>query len=284
MTRIAYVDGAYRPLANAGVSIRDRGFQFGDAVYEVWAVRDGAMLDVDAHFARLWRSLAMLRIAPPMADRALRAVVRETLRRNRIRDGLVYLQISRGAAPREHRFPTPPPRPTLVVTATRLDRRAIDARGEAGVRVITAPDQRWGRCDIKSTNLLANVLARQAAHEQGAYEAWLYDAEGLITEGTASTAWIVDAAGMLRTRTLAANILPGVTRATVLALAQALQIPVREGAFSREETAHAQEAFLTSATGLVTPVVAIDGVPVAGGEAGPITKRLRSAYLEGAPR
>jgi D-alanine transaminase len=266
-------------LSEAAVSIEDRGFQFADSVYEVWGVRSGRVFDDAGHFARLHRTLNALRIPWPMPDASLRVVLHETLRRNRVRDGLIYLQISRGAAARDHVFPSPTAQPTVVVTARSLDRRGLEARAAQGVSIITTPDIRWARCDLKTTGLLPNVLARQAAKERGAYEAWFVDTDGCVTEGTASNAWIVDAQGRLRTRQLSNAILHGVTRAALLDLAQERQIPVLEEAFTVEEAKSAREAFVTSATNVAVSVIAIDGAPVGDGKPGPVAKRLRDAYF-----
>lgn len=278
MIPTAYVDGRYAPLSRAAVSIQDRGFQFGDAVYEVWAARGGRLLDEAAHFARLRRSLAELRIPEPMSTRSLGAVIRETMRRNRVHDGVVYLQISRGAAPRDHAFPVSA-NPTLIVTAKSQDKFALTERAEQGVKVITFPENRWARRDIKSTNLLGNVLAKQAAIETGAHEAWFVDAEGLVTEGASSTAWIVDAQGRLRTRPLSNDILHGITRASFLRLAQERQIDVSETAFTPAEIKSAREALLTSAGTIALPVIAVDGDPIGEGRPGPLATALRAAYL-----
>jgi D-alanine transaminase len=279
MSRVAYVNGAYVPLVGAAVSIMDRGFQFADSIYEVWAVRSGRMFDVDEHMARLQRSLTELRIAAPMGAAALLAVLRETIRRNRVRNGIVYVQISRGAANRDHVFPLPEPKPTIVVTAKNLDRRAIAARAENGVKVITLAETRRARRDIKSVNLLPNVLARQTAKEHGAFEAWFVDADGLITEGTSSTAWIVDSDGVLCTRPLSNDLLHGVTRAKVLRLAQEQQVRIAERPFTANEAKSAREAFLTGASNAPTAVVEIDGVRIGEGRPGPVTQALRAVYL-----
>jgi len=280
MSAVAYVNGAYVPLRAARVSILDRGFQLGDAIYEVWAVRKGQLYDYDLHLARLSRSLAELRIAAPMSDAALGLVIREIMRRNRVRDGIVYLQISRGApSSRDHVFPPSGTRPTLVLTAKNLDQKAIAARGETGVKVITAPEARWARRDIKSVNLLPNVLARQAAKEAGAFEAWFVDADGFVTEGTSSSAFIVDASGVIRTRGLSNDLLHGVTRAMLLRLAHERQMRVSETPFTVAEAKAAREAFISAATNPAIPVVAIDGASVGGGAPGPIAKALRAAYL-----
>lgn len=279
MSRWAYVNGAYVPLSQAAISIQDRGFQFADSIYEVWAVRAGRLCDREGHLARLWRSLSELRMSAPMGEGPLLAVIRELMRRNRVRDGIVYLQVSRGAAPRDHGFPPPGTKPTIVITAKNLDRAAMDARAAAGVAVISAPDERWARRDIKSTNLLPNVLARQAAREAGAFEAWLIDEQGFVTEGTSSNAWIVDADGRVRTRALSNAILHGVTRAALLKLAPELQLSVDESAFTLAEAKAAREAFLTGASNAAVPVVAIDGCAIGAGKPGPVTAALRVLYL-----
>ena len=279
MTQIAYVNGVYAPLAAASISIRDRGFQFADSIYEVWAVRGGRLCDAAGHMARLHRSLAELRIKPPMSEAALWAVIRETMRRNGVRDGIVYMQVSRGAANRDHVFPTPEVKPSLVITARNLDRRAIMTRAEAGVRIVSAPETRWARRDIKSVNLLPNVLARQAAKDKGAFEAWFVDADGLVTEGTSSNAWIVDASGVLRTRALSHEILHGVTRAAVMQIARDRQMKIAERPFTVAEAQAAREAFITAASNAATAVVEIDGVAIGNARPGPVTQALRAAYL-----
>jgi D-alanine transaminase len=279
MSRIAYVNGAYVPLATAGVSIQDRGFQLADAVYEVWAVRGGRLFDAVEHLARLKRSLSEMRLPAPMSETALMLVVHETMRRNRVRDGIVYVQISRGAAPRDHVFPSAATKPTLVVMAKSLDRAVLARRAETGVKVISVAETRWARRDIKSTNLLPNVLARQQAKEAGAFEAWFVDADGLVTEGTSSTAWIVDAKGWLRTRALSNNLLHGVTRAVMLRLAKERQMQIADTPFTIAEAKLAREAFITAASNPAVAVVAIDGVSIGEGRPGPISQALRAAYL-----
>jgi D-alanine transaminase len=278
MSRIAFVNGVYAPLAAAAVSIQDRGFQLADSVYEVWAVRDGRLIDAAQHMARLMRSLKELRIAAPMSENALFPVMRETMRRNRVQHGIVYVQVSRGAAPRDHVFPASA-KPTLVVTAKNLDRVALAARAEHGVKVVSVPEARWARRDVKSVNLLPNVLARQHAKEAGAFEAWFVDDDGLVTEGTSSTAWIVDRAGALRTRPLSNALLHGVTRAVLLRLAHERQMHVAERPFTISEAQSAREAFISSASNPAVPVVAIDNVPVGEGLPGPVARALRAAYL-----
>jgi len=290
MSRIAYVNGRYVPHARARVHVEDRGYQFADGVYEVIAVLKGRLIDLAPHLDRLARSLAELRIAAPMGRAALAHVLGEVARRNRLgARGMLYLQVTRGVAPRDHAFPAAA-RPSLVVTARRLP-RPNPALIEKGVGVITLPDIRWGRCDIKTVSLLANILGKQAAVDAGAFEAWLVDAAGTVTEGSSSNAWIVDAAGVLRTRQTDRAILPGITRLSLIDLAGELGVPVAEGPFTPAEAGTAREAFLTSTTATVIPVVSIDETPIGDGRPGPITRRLRAAYLaaigggdgEGAP-
>ena len=276
--RVAYVNGRYCPRPAARVDVEDRGFQFGDAVYEVVALRDGHFLDEARHLDRLDRSLAALAIPAPMRRAALRQVLRETARRNRVRDGLVYVQVTRGVAPREHALSGPPPRPGLIVTARRLPLRP-ESLADRAASAITWPDERWAHCDIKTTNLLPNVLARQAARARGAQEAILVDRNGMVTEGAATTVWIVDAEGVLRTRALGPEILPGCTRAALLAALRAHGIACIEGAFSLDALRRAREVFLTSATSFVKPVLRLDGVPVGDGAIGPATRALAAILL-----
>ena len=280
MSRIAYVNGRYSRHADASVHIEDRGFQFADAIYEVWALIGGKLADTEGHFRRLERSLDELEIIMPMSREALMVVLRETVRRNNVRDGLVYLQISRGQARRDHPFPDPPPPPTVVVTVKAVNFEAMCAKAEKGGGVITVPDNRWGRCDIKTVGLLPNAMAKTAAKRAGAIEAWFVDVDGLVTEGGSTNAWIVDANGVLRTRDIEANILRGVTRASLLEIARSLQIPVEERPFTVAEAMAAREAFFTAASAFVTPVTSIDGHPVGNGAPGTVTLRLRALYLE----
>ena len=284
MSRVAYVNGRFVAHAEACVHIEDRGYQLADGVYEVWAVFEGRLADNDAHLARLERSLGELRIRPPMSRAALLVLLHETIRRNRVREGLVYLQVTRGVAPRDHAFPKTPVRPSVVITAQSVDRGQGEARAAEGVAVITAPETRWARCDIKTIGLLPNVLAKQAAREKGAIEAWFVDELGLVTEGASSNAWIVDADGVLRTRDLNANILRGVTRKTLLELIAAEGLSAREAPFSVADAMAAREAFITSAGNLLTPVVRIDGAPIGDGRPGPLAVRLRALYLSQARR
>lgn len=280
MSRIAYVNGRFVPKSEAFVHIEDRGYQFADAVYEVWALFGGKLADAEGHFARLERSLSELRIPMPMGRAALTQVLRETVRRNRIREGLVYLQVSRGVATRDHAFPAEGTRPAVVITVSRVDRAATEARAAKGVAVVTTPENRWGRCDIKTVGLLPNALAKQKAREVGAVEAWFVDDLGLVTEGASSNAWIVDGDGVLRTRDTNANILRGVTRHSLIEVIREAGLKVEERPFTPEEALGAREAFITGAGTLVLPVVAVDGKPVGDGVPGPIAARLRRLYIE----
>jgi D-alanine transaminase len=282
MGRIAYVNGRYQPHGLAVVHIEDRGFQFADGVYEYFAVFDGRLADADGHLERLWRSLSEIRIRPPMSEAALMIVMRETVRRNRIRDGSVYLQITRGTAPRDHAFPHPTTPPSVVVTAKSVDYAKAGAKAAKGVAVVTRADQRWGRCDIKTVGLLPNALAKQAAREAGAEEAWLVDDLGFITEGASTNAWIVDADGSLRTRDTNANILRGITRKTLIDLAVEAGIPVSQRPFTVDDVKAAREAFMTAASTLVMPVTVIDGQKIGDGNPGPVGMRLRVLYEQNA--
>lgn len=276
MSRIAYVNGRYSPLCDAVVHIEDRGYQFSDGVYEVISLCAGRLVDELPHLDRLGRSLNELQIAWPMDRRPLQLVVREVVRRNRLRDGLVYLQISRGSAPRDHKFPVAC-EPSLVITV-RAARPPSQGLMEKGAMVITSPDIRWRRCDIKSVSLLPNVLAKQEAVESGAYEAWLVDEEGLVTEGTASNAWIVTEKGELITRDSCRAILDGITRRSILSVAAREGVGFQERPFSVAEAKLAREAFITSTSAMVLPIVQIDGEQVGDGAPGQLTRHLIREY------
>ena len=280
MGRVAYVNGRFVPHGQAMVHIEDRGYQLADAVYEVWALFEGKLADAERHFARLERSLSELQIPLPMSRKALTLVLREAVRRNRIREGTVYLQVSRGVAPRDHAFPAGEVRPSVVITAKAVDREAAEAKAAKGISVITAPENRWGRCDIKTVGLLPNAMARQKAKEVGAAEAWFVDELGFVTEGAASNAWIVDADGRLRTRDTNANILRGITRRTLMELIRGEGLDLDERPFTPAEAVQAREAFITGAGALLLPVVAVDGKPVGDGSPGPLAMRLRRLYIE----
>jgi len=278
MSRIAYVNGRYLPHAQAMVGIEDRGFQFADGVYEVCEVKDGHLVDERRHMARLDRSLSELRITRPMTQAALSIVLRETIQRNRVRDGIVYLQITRGVARRDFPFPPAGTKASVIVTARSNDLVKLEDLAAEGIAVVTVPDIRWQRVDIKSVALLPNVLAKQAARDQGAREAWLVDAKGFVTEGASSNAWIVSRDGKLITHPLGRDILPGITRSVVIDVIKGQGLSFEERAFSVEEAYAAREAFVTSASQIVMPVVSIDGRPVGNGAPGLIAGALRRDY------
>jgi D-alanine transaminase len=278
MSRIAYVNGRYLPFRDAKVHVEDRGYQFADAVYEVCEVRGGRLIDERRHLERLQRSLGELRIPMPMTVRALGVILREVVARNRIGYGLVYLQIGRGVARRDHAFPASPIPPSLVVTARSLNWARNEGLAEKGIAVISAPDNRWDRVDIKTVGLLPNVLARQAAIEQGARDAWFVDKNGRVTEASSANAWIVTEAGKLVTRHADHAILRGITRAVVFDAVKEQNIALEERAFTLEEAFKAREAFITSATQVVLPVVQIDGRLIGDGKPGPVATALRREF------
>jgi D-alanine transaminase len=284
MPRIAYVNGRYLPHAHAQVHIEDRGYQFADGVYEVIHVRDGRLIDAEPHFARFDYSLGELHIAPPMPRAALRLVLGELLQRNAVLNGLIYFQSTRGVAPRDHKFPAKA-RTSLVATAKRL--RPLPAGAlDNGVAVVSIPDIRWQRCDIKSLALLPNVLGKQRAVEQGAYEAWQVDAHGFVTEGTTTNAWIVTTGGRLVTRPLGNEILAGIVRRSLLGLIDGLADGFEQRPFSLAEARAAREAFLTSSSGFLLPITRLDGQPVGDGKVGAVTLELRrrmDAHVSGRP-
>lgn len=278
MSRIAYVNGRYVPHGTAAVHIEDRGYQLADGVYEVWEVRGGRLIDEARHLARLGRSLTETRIDWPIAPKAIGVVMREVVRRNRVREGIVYVQVTRGVAPRDHAFPTTKVTPSLVVTARSMPMAAREARARKGVAVVTAPDNRWGRVDIKSVGLLPNVLAKQRAREEGAHEAWFIDTDGKVTEGASTNAWII-AKDEVITRQADYGILAGITRAALLDVLARQNLRLVERPFSLAEATAADEAFLTSATSAVTPVVRVDGRLIGSGKPGPTTRKLRALLL-----
>ena len=277
MSRIAYVNRHYVRHGDAVVHVEDRGYQFADGVYEVVLVHCGYLVDEEPHLDRLDRSLRELRIDQPMRRAPLRQVMREMVRRNRLGDGMVYIQATRGVARRDHPFPANT-RPALVMTARRLG-LPTPAQTEEGVAVLTIPDIRWARCDIKSVSLLPNVLGKQRAREAGAYEAWQVTTDDFVTEGTSTNAWIVTPAGELVTRHPGNEILSGITRATLVALAAEQGISFVERPFTVAEAKGAREAFVTSATSFLTPVTQIDDVVIGNGKAGSLSVRLLDAYL-----
>jgi D-alanine transaminase len=277
MTRLAYVNGRYLRHARAMVHVEDRGYQFADGVYEVMPVHRGRLAEEEPHLDRLGYSLGQLRIAWPVARPVLALILRELVQKNGVENGLVYLQVTRGVAPRDHRFPAAA-ESSLVITTKRL-KPLSPSLIEGGVRVVTIPDIRWRRCDIKTVSLLPNVLGKQHAVEAGAYEAWQVDGEGMVTEGTSTNAWIVTADGVLVTRPASAAILNGVTRLALARLIAGDGIGWAERPFSVDEAKAAREAFLTGTSAAVLPVTRIDGQRVGDGTPGPITRRLREHYL-----
>ncbi len=280
MPRIAYVNGRYVAHSDASVHIEDRGYQFADGVYEVCEVARGYIVDSKRHLDRLDRSLSELRIDWPVNRAVLVHIMREVVRRNRVRNGLVYLQVTRGVAPRDHFFPAPGTRSALVVTAKRSDPAVLAAKAANGLKVITVPENRWDRVDIKSVGLLPNVLARQQAKEAGAQEAWFVDPDGTVKEGAATNAWIVTKDGVLVTPPADHGILRGITRTTLMEVARKLGLKVEERGFTVDEAKSAKEAFITAATMVVMPIVAIDGLPVANGHPGSVALSLREAFFD----
>jgi D-alanine transaminase len=278
MSRIAYVNGRYVPHAEASVHIEDRGYQFADGVYEVCEIYDGLIVDETRHLDRLERSLRELAIEMPRSRSSLRVIIREVVRRNRVRDGLVYLQVTRGVAPRDHAFPSVPTPPSLVMTAKSIARAKGERLAAEGIAVITMPDNRWARVDIKSIGLLPNAIAKQKAKEAGAREAWFVDRDGYVTEGASTTVWIVTREGVLVTRPNGHDILPAVTRITATEVARRQGLKVEERKFTVEEAKGAREAFITAASTIVMPVVRIDDAAVANGHPGSIATQLRAAF------
>ncbi len=278
MSRIACVNGRYLTQLEAAVHVEDRALQFGDGVYEVCEVRNGRLIDEQRHMARLWRSLREIRIPEPMDGAALGVILRELVRRNRVVNGIVYLQVTRGSAPRNHPFPLKPVRPGVMATAKSLNVADGEKRAAQGIGVITMPDNRWGRVDIKTVGLLPNVLAKQAAREAGAFEAWFVDDAGNVTEGSSTNAWIVTADDRLVTRHADHGILSGITRSVLLDMVEALGLTLDERPFSVAEAQSAREAFLSGSSATVLPIVSIDGVPVGTGKPGPVALRLRRMF------
>lgn len=277
MGRIAYVNGQYLPHARARLHIEDRGTQFSDAAYEVVLVYKGHVIDAIPHVRRLDRSLGELKIEPPFPAAVWNVLFAEMIRRNRLSNGILYIQVSRGIATRDHAFPPGPVRPSVILTAKRLDFDAIRAKQDRGVSVITRPETRWARPDIKTVSLLGNVLAKQEAREAGAYEAVFVDRDGLITEGTSSNMWIAKG-GVLQTRHLSQAILAGITRAAMMQVAADMGLEIREESFTVEEAQKADEAFVTSTTSFVMPAVKIDGVTIGNGSPGLVGQRLVDQY------
>ncbi|KZD09798.1 D-amino-acid transaminase [Oceanibaculum pacificum] len=277
MSRIAYVNGRYVPHGDAAVHVEDRGYQFADGVYEVVTVVNGRLVDEDPHLDRLWRSLGELRIDVPMSRAAMKAITREVIRRNLIKTGLVYMQVTRGVARRDHPFPKPGTPPSVVMTAKHV-RLPSRQKVEDGVKVISIRDIRWERCDIKTVGLLPNILGKQQAREAGATEAWQVDDDGMVTEGTSTNAWIITQEGELVTRPATNDILNGITRLRILKLAAEEGVKFVERPFSLEEALTAREAFISSATSFVTPVTQINDTVVGNGKAGSLSLKMRDWY------
>ena len=281
MSRYVYVNGRYAPYAEAQVHVEDRGFQFGDAIYEVCEVKGGRLIDETRHLDRLDRSLRELFMPAPLTRPSWQRILRETIRRNRVTDGSVYIQVSRGARPREFLFaPRDTIQPTVVVIARGHDLAAMEAKAEQGISVKTMPDPRWERCDIKTVMLLPASLAKEAAKAEGAKEAWFFDTENRVTEGASSNAWIVTAEGRLVTRPAGNEILRGVTRMTLIDLLKREGVEFEERAFTVAEAKAAREAFITSASNIVMPVVRIDGQVIGNGAPGMLSLRLREKFHE----
>jgi D-alanine transaminase len=278
MSRIAYVNGRYAPMRDATVHVEDRGYQFADGVYEVCEVRGGRLVDERRHLDRLERSLGELRIRMSLSRAALGVILREVVARNRVSYGIVYLQITRGVAKRDHAFPAGAIAPSLVVTARRLDKMRNEALAAKGIAVISVPENRWSRVDIKTVGLLPNVLARQAAIDQGARDAWFVDKAGFVTEASSANAWIVTDTGKLVTRHADHAILHGITRTVVLDAVKEQNVAVEQRAFTLDEAYKAREAFITSASQIVLPVVSINGRTIGDGKPGPVAAALREVF------
>ncbi len=278
MPRQAYVNGRYLPHRDAAVHIEDRGYQFSDGVYEVVPVFNGILVDEDLHLDRLDRSLRELRIQPPMSRAALKLISRELMRRNDLSHGFLYMQVTRGVAPRDHKFPAAA-KPALVMTTRQAKPHSETALNE-GLKVITIPDIRWARRDIKSVSLLPNVLGKQQASDAGAYEAWQVERDGTVTEGTSTNAWIVTKDDKVITRNAGHAILNGITRISLLELIKKQGYAFEERPFTVEEAKQAREAFITSSTSFVLPVTSIDGEPLGNGHPGILTGKLRRHYLD----
>ncbi len=279
LSRIVYVNGDYVPEEEARISVFDRGFLFADGVYEVTSVLDGRLVDFPGHVARLHRSLSELDMPAPVTDAELEAIHRELVARNGVEEGMVYLQVTRGAADRDFAYP-PEPIPSLVLF-TQARPLADTPSGRNGIKVIALPDIRWQRRDIKTVQLLAPSMCKMMAKKAGKDDAWLVE-DGFVTEGTSNNAWIVTADGVLVTRNLSNAILHGITRHAVMALAAEAQIRVEERPFTIAEAHDAAEAFITAASAFVTPVVEIDGKALGDGTPGPLTRRLRELYVAAA--
>jgi len=277
MSRTFYVNGDFVPEAEARISVLDRGFLFADAVYEVSTILDGKLIDNKAHLARLARSLGELSMAPPAPDDQIVAAQHKLVEVNGVTEGLLYLQVSRGVADRDFAFPKNPV--SSLVMFTQEKSLLASPMAERGMRVVSIPDQRWGRRDIKTVQLLAPSLAKQAAVDAGVDDAWMVE-DGFVTEGTSNNAYIVTGERTIQTRHLGSEILSGITRAAVLKFARESNYTVVEEPFTIEQARAAKEAFVTSASSFVMPVVEIDSAAVGDGKPGPVTRELRQIYID----
>lgn len=279
MSRIVYVNGEYVPEEEAKISIFDRAFLFADGIYEVTAVIDGKLVDYEPHMERLHRSLRELDMGQPVSDADLKAMHEELMARNNLTEGLIYMQITRGVAERDFAYPENAEQ--TLIAFTQLKELSDPPAAKKGIRIITIPDIRWQRRDIKTTGMLAQAMGKQASKQAGVDDAWMVE-DGYVTEGTSNNAFIVLDGNRLVTRPLSNSILPGITRRTILKLAETGDITVEERAFTVDEAKSASEAFLTSASNLVMPVVEIDGAMIGGGQPGPVTRKLREMYISAA--
>lgn len=280
MSRIAFVNGQFVPHNEAVVHIEDRGYQFADGVYEVCEIRDNQVIDLDGHLKRLQYSLSELQMNMPMNEFALAVKMKQTVKLNRVKDGLIYLQVTRGVSPRNHAFPPSHVKSSIVLTAKSVSPTSKKSYYENGVAVISVPENRWARPDIKTIGLLPNCMAKQEAKEQGAFEAWFVDDDGLVVEGSSSNAWIINQDNEIITKSADGSILKGITRAAILRQIEAHNLTVVERPFSLREAILAKEAFISSATTIVLPVVKIDNHLVAGGKVGEIAKNLFKEFYD----
>lgn len=280
MSRIAFVNGEFVPHSEAYVHIDDRGYQFADGVYEVCEIRNGQIIDFDGHMTRLQFSLSELKIAMPMAITALAVKMKQTIKRNYVHDGMIYLQVTRGVSPRNHAFPPAWVKPSIILTAKSVSRQSRLQAYSNGISVISVPENRWARPDIKSIGLLPNCMAKQEAKELGAFEAWFVDDDGMVVEGSSSNAWIINQDNEIITKNANGSILKGITRAAILRQIEAQNLTIVERAFSLREAILAKEAFISSATTIVMPVVKIDNHLVAGGKVGEMAKNLLKDFYQ----
>jgi len=277
MSRIVYVNGDFVPQEEAKISVFDRGFLFADGVYEVSTVLEGKLIDNSAHLARLRRSMAELNLPSPASDEEIEEIQVELVNRNNITDGMVYLQVTRGAAERDFVFPADP-KPSLVMFSQTMNIRE-NPKAKKGIAIVTVEDVRWKRRDIKTVSLLAQSMAKQAAVEAGADDAWMVE-DGFVTEGSSNNAFIVTKDDKIITRNLGNHILKGITRQVVIELAKDKNLTIEERPFTVDEALDAKEAFVTSATTFVMPVVRIDDQPLGNGAPGILTTELRALYIK----